>query len=187
MFTCIDVVAYTRRVDMTRFREMFKRLRDERGLTQGGLASLTSDDTGGLVLGSQAISDIETGATKDPGVQTITRLIEVMQMPVSAFFALIEQTPREGLQSGDHSAEDASFAPVEGHHVDESSPILTPDVRQAFAVVFRVMQQAQAQGASGPAPAAGSARPPRPRPNSRRKKSKTGTARARTVGRVPHK
>lgn len=85
----LGALAYTPRVDMQRFRDVLKEIREGRGLSQPKLSELTRDEAGD-VIGSQAISDIEAGATKDPGIQTVVRLVKAMKIPLSSFFGQIE-------------------------------------------------------------------------------------------------
>lgn len=103
----LGVYAYTPSVDMNAFRTAFTECRLQSGLTQKQLSELTKAE-GLPAIGVQAVSDIETGATKDPGTLTISRLIEAMGLTVSAFFLQMEHTTIRDIGTGIAEVESAA-------------------------------------------------------------------------------
>lgn len=76
-------------MDVDRFRAILRACREAVGETQKTLAVKTGA-TGTRPVNSMTISEIETGAIIDPGIVTVSRLVEAMGLTLSAFFAQIE-------------------------------------------------------------------------------------------------
>ena len=81
---------------MDRFRETLKAAREGRSLRTGpkigrpGLAKLTKDDGWPKEIHSQTIKNIEDGVTADPGVVTIARILDALEITLSDFFAHVD-------------------------------------------------------------------------------------------------
>lgn len=81
-------------VNVRRFRELLKQAREGKALRTGklgrpALSKLTAG-TGPKPVNPSTIKNIEDGKSADPGIATISRIVEAMGLPLSLFFARIE-------------------------------------------------------------------------------------------------
>ena len=73
-----------------KIRKDLKRRREALDLTQQELVDLTATGDYDRPLGKQAVSDIEAGATQDPGIVTVYRLVRALGLTMTEFFAGLE-------------------------------------------------------------------------------------------------
>lgn len=95
---CLGAHAYTQAVNGEDFRRVFAEFRKASGLSQRALAARTEGNP--FAVSGQAVSDIEAGATENPGLQTVAVLVEAMGVSLSGFFLQIEcQTEPDSTKS----------------------------------------------------------------------------------------
>lgn len=174
---------YTSRVpfDMDRFRAHLRAAREAKKVGRNTIAKK-------IGVSQSTIQSAEVGPDM-PGIDTVARIIEAIpDLTLGRFFAQLDaaepsaRSQSSVLQSGESLIQDPAF-PVEEAHADVAANYSETDVRDAFAVVFRILQ-ASADRNVRPE---GVQRSRRPASNPRAPKSKKGRARSRRVGRVPQK
>src|ERR1051326_2120382 len=84
-----------RGVDVKRFREVLRKAREGELLRAGklgrpALSKLTAA-TGTTPVNAQTIKNIEDGINVDPGIATVSRIVEAMGLSLSEFFLQIER------------------------------------------------------------------------------------------------
>lgn len=107
-------------MDMDRFREVLRRSRKERGISQGALSTLT-ESSGTAPVNPMTISEIETGAITDPRIMTVARIVEAIPgLTLSSFFARIEDLKHERPLDENHAP------PNPDEDIDEALAALSP-------------------------------------------------------------
>lgn len=88
-------------VNVRLFRELLKQAREGKALRTGklgrpALSKLTAG-TGPKPVNPSTIKNIEDGKNADPGIATISRIVEAMGLTLSSFFARIERQTESDL------------------------------------------------------------------------------------------
>lgn len=123
-------------MDMARFGQVLKQVRDERGLSQEALAQRAPTADGEKPISPMTVSAIERGANLNPTISTVVRLIEALPMTLSSFFARLELSDGDGLPGKDQGPinRDATH--------DASSPFpFLPSDRQLLATLHWAIGQ----------------------------------------------
>lgn len=150
----MPISVYLGAMDVELFRERLRELRKRLVGSQGDLSARTKTDTDETAINPQTISDIETGAIKDPGILTIARLIDALPgMTLSEFFAQIE--------GNSDSASVRETEPVPSREVgdpadDEELP--TPEQNRTYITlgraIYKIVRQSQSERRPHRGPAA---------------------------------
>lgn len=165
-------------MDSDRFRKVLCECRGK--LSQGDLSTMTKTADNPVPVSPMTISAIERGATRDPGLLTVVRLVEAMGMTLSSFFARIEDLPGPGATDHDHTPPPAPVSPA-----DETVPTLTLEelnTIRALTKAIRIEDDRDAQSERRPyrRPAANPRRPKAP-PSAQAGSDRPGVARRRRV------
>lgn len=114
-------------MDVERFRQTLRGLRKQLVGSQAALSALTKGGENDTAVNTMTISEIETGAIADPGIVTVSRIIEAMPgLTLSSFFAQIE-----GLHLPDEPGQDAT-PPAE--QVPNATPPVATLAESTFAL-----------------------------------------------------
>lgn len=135
-------------MDVTVFRETLRELRKRLVGSQGELSARTKTDADETPIDTQTISDIETGASKNPGILTVARLIEALPgVALSTFFAHVEGNTTPASVTSDQN-------PVtpEGGPADDDETLPTPEQERTYITIGKAIAQIvrQSQGERRP-------------------------------------
>lgn len=123
-------------MDMDRFRQRLCECRATLVGSQAELSVLTKTEEHPVAISAMTISAIERGASANPGIQTIVRLVEAMPgLTLSSFFARIEV-----LSDAAEAGKDQPPQPILVSRADETVSTLTAEELHTIRALTKVIR-----------------------------------------------